>query len=396
MGRFTYEIFDPDELELPNDTDFEIEGIDEEYESYQEYEAYLPDLIGELVPLDRDTLAACESATKAMREACERVAASDVAPAIGRLLLLDEAVSTTQIENYNVSCESALDYIAASGSGYRVRYRDAEATAVAAIDALRDFLAHPELKLTLSELCAANETFSRTSPRADLCGSLRERPVFIGRSLFDADYVAPPADTLEDYMADIVRFANGRPASLDPTARAAIAQLQLVTVHPFEDGNGRTSRAISQWVLRANGVTGELVLPVSTIMFAQSPDYVDAIQKARNGSGPVDVSDFVRLFASCCERAALRAVSVLRGVEDALQSSIERLQTRDASMWRAMQALAAEPVKTKTAFGSGLGVDAAPLVDALIEAGVMERRRSRFCEADVYVATDILRALGGE
>ena len=393
MGRISYETFDPEDLELPNDTDFDYEGIDEAYGSYQEYEAYLPDRVTELRPVDERALDACASAAAAVAEAKDALAASDVADAIARLLLCDEAVSTAQAEKYEVSCQSMLEYRAARVSGGLLSWREAEEVALDAVDALRSFVPAKPKAVTFDEICAANATFARSNRRSEYCGELRERPVFIGKSLFDADYVAPPADTLDEYMDDLVRFLNGVPGSFDPIAKAAIAHAQFITVHPFEDGNGRTGRALAQRVLRNEGVTDGMLLPITAAMVTDLTDYVDVMESMRTYRGPANPNVAVKHYAGCCVGAARQAMALMRHVEDALDSWSLRVSAADGATKRAMRLFAATPAMTQAMLSASLSEDACQVLDALHAAGILQKRRPVFSGVDIYVATDVMRAL---
>ena len=397
MGRLTYETFDPDDLELPNDTDFEYEGIDESYGTYQEYEAYLPDKVGELQAVDARSLEACAAASAAVARARDAVAASGVADAVASLMLYDEAVSTARAEDYTVSCRSLLDYRAVSLSGYAVSRREAEDVALDAVAALRDFVPAVPQAVTLDEICSTNAAFARSNKRAEYCGELRERPVWIGKSLFDADYVAPPADTLEGYMDDLVAFLNDGAGGIDPIAKAAIAHAQFITVHPFEDGNGRTGRAIAQRVLRREGVTAAFLLPTTAVAVQALTDYVDAIERMRSYRGPANPNPCVRHYAACCERAAERVTELAQRLKGVLASWRRRVGEADegigAALEVAMHLFAATPVMTEAMLAQELGGDASSALSSLLAAGILLKYRSAFCGADVFVATEVMNLL---
>jgi Fic family protein len=62
-------------------------------------------------------------------------------------------------------------------------------------------------------------------------------------------YEAPAASRLEKEMAAFLAWANESEDRTDPVLRAALAHLWFVTIHPFDDGNGRIARAIADWAL---------------------------------------------------------------------------------------------------------------------------------------------------
>ena len=61
---------------------------------------------------------------------------------------------------------------------------------------------------------------------------------------------APDAERLESEMKAFINWFNG-PATTDPVLKAGIAHFWFVTIHPFEDGNGRIARAIADMALHA-------------------------------------------------------------------------------------------------------------------------------------------------
>lgn len=395
MGKIRYETYDPDDLELPNDTDFEYEGIDEEYETYREYETYLPDKLSRMAPLSESAKSACKRAEDAMREATRDCVMSSAAAPVSWLLLYDEAVSTTQAENYPVTCSSMLEYKACESRTANPRAYGSipETAALDAVDALREFVTKPSSSTTIDDICRVNEMFGRTSPRAELCGMFRERPVFIGRSLFDADFVPMSSDFVDEYMSDLIDFMNRDDPTLGPVAKAAIAHSQFVTIHPFEDGNGRTGRAIAQRVLAQDGVTAGLMMPTTSAIVTQKPNYIHAIQQTRTNRGLSDQSPFVEFFADCCEGAALQTRILESRMTSILGEWHRDMPQRDATAQKALEAFASMPVMTPEMLDQTLGRDGHDVANDLLNAGIVSTRPSRFTRGDVYVADKALNAL---
>lgn len=82
---------------------------------------------------------------------------------------------------------------------------------------------------------------------------LRQVDVWIGgRDTLRADYVAPPPRLVAPLVEDLCQYLNG--SGEHPLLLVAIAHVQLESIHPFEDGNGRTGRAIVHAVLERGGV----------------------------------------------------------------------------------------------------------------------------------------------
>ena len=389
MGHYVYETYDPEMLDIPNDFDFEEEGVDEAYESYSEYRAYIPDPIEGMAPASQESLCACEAALQEIAHTVECLHGSPVEGALEELLLYVEAVASARAENYRVSCSSALEYEASRHGGVSIPYSEGELAALDAAEALRTFALENRTPVTLDDICEANRIIARTSSRADECGSLRERPVFIGASLFDAEYVAPPEYELEPLMADLVNYINGS-SSHDPIAKAAIAHVQFVTIHPFEDGNGRTARAISQRVLASCNTAAGLTIPVTAVMMARHHDYIDAIHSLVNPGGPADPSVFVEYFAESCRLAALWIRSMQQGLETILARWSEVSDTTDPAQKHIAEAFLRKPVISAAALLDKLGPDALCHVGKLVDEELLHAASSRFSGTNLYFATDVL------
>lgn len=389
MGHFETQIHDPEDLDLAYD---DFEEIESEYETYNEYEAYIPDMIGDLKPLTQETLDACAHARASIQNTMDGLVVSPAAEAVARLLLYDEAVSTSQAENYPVTCESMLEANAIK-SIPQMRVGAPEQIAMNAVEALKHLVDSPSDTISLDDICQTNALFMCDTDKADRCGTIREKPVWIGKSLFDAIYVAPPADMLDDYVDDIVSFINDKSGRIDPIAKAAIAHAQFITVHPFEDGNGRTGRALWQRVLKQEGVLKNSVLPVTAVAVAQDASYVDQIQDFRSLRGPADPNKFVQFFAQCCESASRQTQVTTTKVEALLDRWYGQMAPHDKDARDAAMAFATCPVMTRTMLASEVGRDVSSSLDTLLDLDILQKNMTKVGGAEIYVATDILAEL---
>nr|XP_023015539.1 adenosine monophosphate-protein transferase FICD homolog [Leptinotarsa decemlineata] len=115
-------------------------------------------------------------------------------------------------------------------------------------------------------------------------GVFRDEKVFVG------SHVPPPHDQLPALMESYVEWLNSEEAqSMHPVRYAALAHYKLVDIHPFVDGNGRTSRLIMNLILLKAGYPPVMVLK------EQREKYYDALKTANLG----DVRPFVRFVAQC-------------------------------------------------------------------------------------------------
>ena len=134
----------------------------------------------------------------------------------------------------------------------------------------------------------------------------------VGNGRFGREVVhfeAPPAPVVNAEMQTFLEWCNA-PSETDPALKAGLAHLWFVTIHPFDDGNGRMARAIADMLLaRADGSPQRFYSMSSQIM-RERKDYYLALETAQKGT--VDVTEWMRWFLECLGRAiadAQRTVS---------------------------------------------------------------------------------------
>jgi Fic family protein len=131
----------------------------------------------------------------------------------------------------------------------------------------------------------------------------------IGRE--NVHFEAPSAEKLESEMTALIQWFESRD-EMDPVLRAALAHLWFVTVHPFEDGNGRIGRAIADMALaRADGAK-ERFYSMSAKIEAERKDYYLNLEQSQRGT--LDVTSWMEWFLGCLERAIAGADETLSKV----------------------------------------------------------------------------------
>lgn len=124
-------------------------------------------------------------------------------------------------------------------------------------------------------------------------------------------FEAPAAERLAAEMTAFLDWFN-TPASDDPVLRAGIAHLWFVTIHPFEDGNGRIARAIADLSLsRADG-TPDRFYSMSAQLEADRKSYYQNLERAQRGD--LDITGWLSWFLDCLDRALARAQGDLEAV----------------------------------------------------------------------------------
>ena len=106
-------------------------------------------------------------------------------------------------------------------------------------------------------------------------------------------YQAPPANQIENEMRIFFDWFNME-QNVDPVLKAAIAHLWFVTLHPFEDGNGRISRALSDMLLARSDEQSYRFYSMSTQIRKERNSYYDILEKTQKGS--LDITNWLEWF----------------------------------------------------------------------------------------------------
>lgn len=113
-------------------------------------------------------------------------------------------------------------------------------------------------------------------------------------------FQAPEAGVVDQEMAVFLNWFN-REEAMDPVLKAAVAHLWLVTIHPFEDGNGRIARAVADLQLsRADG-SALRFYSMSAQIRQERKRYYEMLEETQRGG--LDITAWLLWFLECLERA---------------------------------------------------------------------------------------------
>lgn len=124
-------------------------------------------------------------------------------------------------------------------------------------------------------------------------------------------FEAPEATRVPDEMKVFLDWFNDAPRT-DPVIKAALAHFWFVTIHPFEDGNGRIARAIADMALARSDGAAERFYSMSAQIEAERRDYYDVLEKSQKGD--MDVTDWLSWFIECLGHSLDRAEETLSAV----------------------------------------------------------------------------------
>jgi Fic family protein len=146
-------------------------------------------------------------------------------------------------------------------------------------------------------------------------------------------YEAPVAGRLDAEMRSFLEWFNGN-TNVDPVIKAAIAHLWFVTVHPFEDGNGRIARAIADMALARSEDSPQRFYSMSSQIRTERKTYYDILEATQKDE--LDITEWLEWFLACLDRAfegaELTLAAVLRKAEFWKKHEAGQLNSRQRDM----------------------------------------------------------------
>jgi Fic family protein len=355
-----------------------------------EYDAFIPEAVaGVDFALPGEVAGVVSDAEKAISD-LNRVAGPELMP-LARLLLRTESIASSKVEGMQVDARSLARAEANQETGRRVGPGAAEI--LANIDAMQLSI---ERAADLDGVQPADfqeihRVLLDRASNSQIAGRFRTTQNWIGGNDYNpcgAAFVPPPPGEVDRLLDDLCAFVND--VALPPLVQAAIAHAQFETIHPFEDGNGRTGRALVQVVLRRRGLTPAFVPPISVVLARDKDRYLKGLTLFREDR----LADWIELFAAAtAEAATLAADYTIRvgQLQDAWRKQLRQHSNPrvDAAAWGLITALPAHPIITvpvAVAATRRTKPAVANAIDQLEAAGVLTRltesARNRAWEAE--------------
>jgi Fic family protein len=212
--------------------------------------------------------------------------------------------------------------------------------------------------------------------RHQIVGRFRTAQNWIGGNDYNpcgADFVPPPVDELPRLLADLCEAINSE--LLSPLVQAALVHAQFETLHPFDDGNGRTGRALIHVILRRRGVAPDYVPPISVVLAAARELYIAGLTGFRGDA----VVRWIEQFAAAAAQSANLAKEYLGKVDALMEGWRGKLKAAaaprsDAAAWAILEALPAHPIITAPVAAAATERSKGPVYEGLAQleqAGVL-------------------------
>jgi Fic family protein len=124
-------------------------------------------------------------------------------------------------------------------------------------------------------------------------------------------YQAPAVKLLKKEMTVFLKWVNAKD-SLDPLLKAGLGHFWYVTLHPFEDGNGRMARAVADLLLARADRSPERFYSMSAQIRNERKKYYDILERSQRGT--LDVTEWLAWFLACLQRALVASEETLAAV----------------------------------------------------------------------------------
>lgn len=123
-------------------------------------------------------------------------------------------------------------------------------------------------------------------------------------------FIAPSYDRLPGEMEQFIHWANH--IQIDSILKSALAHFWFVTIHPFEDGNGRITRALGDLYLARSDHSKKRFYSMSSQIQVERKSYYNILEQSQKGS--TDITNWLEWYLDCLDRAISRSETQLQAV----------------------------------------------------------------------------------
>jgi len=132
-------------------------------------------------------------------------------------------------------------------------------------------------------------------------------------------YQAPSPDKVKEEMDVFLSWFN-KDTKIDLVIKSAIAHFWFIIIHPFDDGNGRIARALSDLLLARSEESPQRFYSLSSQMLLERKNYYDILQKIQYKNG--DITEWILWFLNCLFRA-------LKSTEETIEKVLHKAEFWD-------------------------------------------------------------------
>ncbi|MEN8143316.1 MAG: Fic family protein [Gemmatimonadota bacterium] len=296
---------------------------------------------------------------------------------LARLLLRTESIASSKVEGLQVGIRQLARAESRMETGGKISRTVLEV--IGNIDAMELAVEQAAAadSVCLGHITEIHRELMANAPNSRCAGVVRTEQNWIGGNDYNpcgADFVPPPPEHVDRLLQDLCEAIADE--SLSPLVQAAMVHGQFETIHPFDDGNGRTGRALIHVVLRRRGVAVSYVPPISVMLARDRTGYINGLVEFREDQ----IGSWIAGFAAAAAQAARLAECYLEAVNLQMDEWRKRLSQgpnprADAAAWALIEVLPAHPIITTPVAAAATGRAKAAVhqaVSQLTDCGVLE------------------------
>ncbi|MFH1715475.1 MAG: Fic family protein [Elusimicrobiota bacterium] len=243
-------------------------------------------------------------------------------------ILIEETMKTSEIEGHKLDKEAVRSSVARRLGIRTVGLKKTDRNIEGLVDVILDATINYKMPLTLKRLQSWQAALFPTgysSLKKINIGKFRPNTSMqvvsgpIGRQRIH--FEAPPFYKLTSEMKGFINWWEKSSKGIDGLLRAGVAHFYFVTIHPFEDGNGRIARALSEMALAQDENLEKRYYSVSARIMLERNDYYKILERTQKGT--IDITEWLEWFLDCFIRA-------IKDSEDSLSKVINK-----AVFWQA-------------------------------------------------------------
>jgi len=152
------------------------------------------------------------------------------------------------------------------------------------------------------KITVANWRTDSTGPMQVVSGAMGKEKVH---------FQAPDSSLVESEMSRFLDWFN-KSSELDLVLKASVAHLWFVTIHPFDDGNGRITRALTDMLLAQSDRSSQRFYSMSAQIRLERKQYYEILEKTQKGN--LDITDWIKWFLNCLLNALKSTDTILNRV----------------------------------------------------------------------------------
>lgn len=217
----------------------------------------------------------------------------------------NEVIASSQIEGVKLNAGEVRSSVARNLGITHLASPDETPSVDGVVSIIIDATQNHAEPLTKERLCAWHSALFPTgysSPYKIDIGTYRKSAMSVVSGPAGHEkthYEAPSSDQVSTLMDEFISWLND--VEMEQLIKAAIAHLWFLTIHPFDDGNGRIARAITEMMLARSDSSPRRYYSMATYILAHRKDYYNAIERAEKRTS--DVTEWIVWFLSALQGA---------------------------------------------------------------------------------------------